>query len=81
MTTKQFVQVSAFRDSDNFMHCSNISLLAEDRALTPEGALAVLRVMAAEYAAAGYTVEWTVDEFGEYEEEWYGELFVPLERM
>ena len=26
--TKQFVQVSAHKDSDNFMHCSNLSLMA-----------------------------------------------------
>jgi len=29
---KQFVQVSAHKDSNNFAHCSNLSLMADDYA-------------------------------------------------
>jgi hypothetical protein len=47
--TKQFVQVSAHKDSNNFAHCSNLSLMANQN-LTAKQALRHLQVMADEYA-------------------------------
>ena len=53
-TTRQFIQVSAHKDSKNFMHCSNLSLMSYDR-LSPSMALAELEKMASEYESNGYT--------------------------
>jgi hypothetical protein len=74
--TKQFVQVSAHKDSDNFMHCSNLSLMADAvPKLTAKQALRKLQVLADEYALNGYTIEWICEDFTALEEEIYGELF------
>jgi hypothetical protein len=73
--TKQFVQVSAHKDSDNFMHCSNLSLMA-NQGLTAKQALRQLQVMADEYALNGYSIEWIRQDFDAIDEEMYGELFV-----
>ena len=73
--TKQFVQVSAHKDSNNFMHCSNLSLMAYDR-LTADQALCKLQELADEYALKGYTIQWTYSQFDAIDEEMYGELFV-----
>jgi hypothetical protein len=72
--TKQFVQVSAHKDSNNFAHCSNLSLMAND-GLSAEQALRKLQEMADEYALNGYTIEWIRNDFDAVEEEMYGELF------
>ena len=72
--TKQFVQVSAQKDSNNFAHCSNLSLMANE-GLTAEQALDKLQDMADEYASKGYTIEWIRNDFDAVEEEMYGELF------
>jgi adenine C2-methylase RlmN of 23S rRNA A2503 and tRNA A37 len=72
--TKQFVQVSAHKDSNNFAHCSNLSLMANE-GLTAEQALDKLQDMADEYASKGYTIEWIRNDFDAVEEEMYGELF------
>ena len=72
---KQFVQVSAHKDSNNFAHCSNLSLMA-DQKLTAEQALRYLQDMADDYARRGYTVEWIRNDFDSLDEEIYGELFV-----
>ena len=71
---KQFVQVSAHKDSNNFAHCSNLSLMA-DQGLTAEQALHHLQAMADEYAVKGYTIEWIRENFDAVYEEMYGELF------
>ena len=71
---KQFVQVSARKDSNNFAHCSNLSLMAHD-GLTAEQALRYLQAMADQYALKGYTIEWIRNDFDAVEEEMYGELF------
>ena len=73
--TKQFVQVSAQKDSNNFAHCSNLSLMANE-GLTATRALSKLQEMADEYASKGYTIEWIRNDFDDVEEEMYGELFV-----
>jgi hypothetical protein len=72
--TKQFVQVSAQKDSNNFMHCSNLSLMAND-GLTARQALRKLQVMADEYALNGYSIEWITEDFDAVDEELYGDLF------
>ena len=72
--TKQFVQVSARKDSNNFAHCSNLSIMAYD-GLTAEQALRKLQEMADEYASNGYTIEWIRNDFDAVEEEMYGDLF------
>ena len=71
---KQFVQVSAHKDINNFAHCSNLSLMANE-GLTATQALGKLQVMADEYALNGYTIEWIRNDFDAVEEEMYGELF------
>lgn len=77
-TTKQsarrFIQVSAHKDSNNFMHCSNLSLMASDK-LSPSMALAELEKMASEYASLGYSIEWIYQEFDAFDEEYYSHLF------
>jgi hypothetical protein len=74
--TKQFVQVSAHKGSDNFMHCSNLSLMAGAAPkLTATQALRKLQVLADEYALNGYTIEWICEDFTALDEEIYGELF------
>jgi hypothetical protein len=72
--TKQFVQVSARKDSNNFAHCSNLSIMAYD-GLTADQALRKLQEMADEYALKGYTIEWTHQAFDAIDEEMYGDLF------
>jgi len=72
--TKQFVQVSARKDSNNFMYCSNLSLMAND-GLTAVQALRELQVLADEYASKGYSIEWIREDFDAVEEEMYGDLF------
>lgn len=72
--TKQFVQVSAHKDSNNFAHCSNLSMMAND-GLTADQALRKLQVMANEYALNGYEIEWIREDFDAVYEEMYGELF------
>jgi hypothetical protein len=72
--TKQFVQVSAHKDSNNFAHCSNLSLMANQN-LTAKQALRHLQVMADEYALNGYKIEWIHEDFDAVYEEMYGELF------
>ena len=72
---KQFVQVSAHRDSNNFAHCSNLSLIA-DRDMNAEQALRYLQVMADDYAQRGYRVEWIREEWDPLHEQMYGDLFV-----
>jgi hypothetical protein len=72
--TKQFVQVSAQKDSNNFAHCSNLSIMANE-GLTAEQALSKLQDMADEYALKGYSIEWIRNDFDPVEEEMYGDLF------
>jgi hypothetical protein len=72
--TKQFVQVSAHKDSNNFMYCSNLSLMANQN-LTATQALRELQVMADEYALNGYNIEWIREDFESADEEMFGELF------
>jgi hypothetical protein len=72
--TKQFVQVSAQKDSNNFAHCSNLSLMSNE-GLTAEQALSKLQDMADEYASKGYSIEWIRNDFDPVEEEMYGDLF------
>lgn len=72
--TKQFVQVSAHKDSNNFMCCSNLSLMA-NHGINARYALRELQVMADEYAAKGYTIEWIREDFDAAYEEMFGELF------
>jgi hypothetical protein len=72
--TKQFVQVSAHKDSNNFAHCSNLSLMA-DRGMNAEQAQRYLQDMADEYASKGYSIEWIREDFDAVYEEMYGELF------
>lgn len=72
---KQFVQVSARKDSNNFAHCSNLSLMA-NHGINAQYALRELQVMADEYAAKGYTIEWIREDFDAVYEEMYGDLFV-----
>ena len=73
--TKQFVQFSAYKDGDNFAHCSNLSLMA-NQGLTAEQALRELQAAANEYAAKGYIIEWIREEFDSVYEEMFGDLFV-----
>jgi hypothetical protein len=72
--TRQFVQVSAHKDSNNFAHCSNLSLMANQN-LTAEQALRHLQDMADEYALNGYKIEWIREDFDAAYEEIYGDLF------
>lgn len=72
--TKQFVQVSAQKDSNNFMYCSNLSLMA-DQGLSSSEALRELQVLADEYASKGYSIQWIREDFDAVDEEMYGELF------
>jgi adenine C2-methylase RlmN of 23S rRNA A2503 and tRNA A37 len=72
--TKQFVQVSAHKDSNNFAHCSNLSLMANE-GLTAQQAIRKLQVMADSYALNGYTIEWIREDFDQAYEELYGDLF------
>ena len=74
---KQFVQVSAHKDSNNFAHCSNLSLMANQN-LTATQALRYLQVMADEYALNGYKIEWIQNDFDAVEEEMYGDLFARI---
>jgi hypothetical protein len=71
---KQFVQVSAHKDSNNFAHCSNLSLMANN-GLTAKQALCKLQNMADEYALNGYKIEWIREDFDAVYEEMYGDLF------
>lgn len=73
-TTHQFIQVSAHKDSNNFMHCSNLSLMANQK-LSPSMALAELEKMASDYSSNGYTIEWIKNDFDSFDEEYYGYLF------
>jgi hypothetical protein len=72
--TKEFVQVSAHKDSNNFAHCSNLSLMANE-GLTATEALRRLQDMADEYTTKGYTIEWIRNEFDAIDEEMHGDLF------
>ena len=72
--TKQFVQVSAHKDSKNFMFCSNLSLMSNQN-LTATQALRELQVKADEYSAKGYAVEWIREDWDAAYEEMFGELF------
>ena len=72
--THQFIQVSAHKDSNNFMYCSNLSLMASDK-LSPSMAFAELEKMASEYESNGYTIEWIKNDFDSFDEEYYGHLF------
>ena len=72
--TKQFIQVSASKDSNNFMYCSNLSLMANE-GMTADQALAQLQTLAAEYESNGYSIEWIRSDFDAVEEEMYGDLF------
>ena len=72
--TRQFIQVSAHKDSNNFMYCSNLSLMASDK-LSPSMALAELEKMASEYSSLGYSIEWIKNDFDAFDEEYYGHLF------
>jgi hypothetical protein len=55
---KQFVQVSAHKDSNNiFWIPANLSLMANQK-LTSQQALYELQAMADSYAQQGYTIEW-----------------------
>jgi hypothetical protein len=72
--TKQFIQVSAHKDSNNFAHCSNLSLMA-NHGLNAEQALRRLQAMADNYALNGYAIEWIREDFDAAYEEMYGELF------
>jgi hypothetical protein len=72
--TKQFVQVSAHKDLNNFAYCSNLSLMANE-GLSAEQALRKLQVMADEYGLNGYTIDWIREDFDAAYEEMYGELF------
>lgn len=71
---KQFVQVSAHKDSNNFAHCSNLSLMANEK-LTATQALRYLQVMADEHALNGYAIEWIREDWDSAYEEMYGNLF------
>ncbi len=73
--TKQFVQVSAQKDSNNFMHCSNLSLMANE-GLTAKQALDKLHGLANEYALNGYAIKWIHEDFDAIYEEMYGDLFI-----
>jgi hypothetical protein len=72
--TKEFIQVSAHKDSNNFAHCSNLSLMAS-KGVTATEALHRLQDMANEYTTKGYTIEWIRNEFDAIDEEMYGDLF------
>jgi hypothetical protein len=72
---KQFIQVSASKDSNNFMHCSNLSLMAT-HGINARYAERELQVLADEYASKGYTIEWIREDFDAAYEELYGDLFV-----
>ena len=74
MTKYQFIQVTARKDNGDFALCSNLSLM-DSRRLTPAAAEVVLTEMAAEYAAAGYNIEWTREDMGKDEIEIWGTLF------
>jgi len=69
---KQFVQVSARKDSNNFAHCSNLSLMANQK-MTAAQALRYLQAMADQYALNGYTIEWIREDFDAAYEEMYGD--------
>jgi hypothetical protein len=71
---KQFVQVSAHKDSNNFMHCSNLSLMANQNLSSGE-ALDELLALANEYESKGYSIEWIYQDFDSVDEELYGALF------
>jgi hypothetical protein len=73
--TKQFIQVSAHKDSNNFAHLSNLSLMANGN-MTAAQALTYLNIMAEVYAENGYTIEWIRNDFDSVDEEMYGDLFV-----
>jgi len=72
--TKQFVQVTARKDSNNFMCCSNLSLMSNQN-LSASQALCELQVMAGEYAQNGYNIEWIREDLDASYEEMFGELF------
>jgi hypothetical protein len=72
--TKQFIQVSAHKDLNNFAHWSNLSMMANE-GLSAEQALRKLQVMADEYGLNGYTIEWIREDFDAAYEELYGDLF------
>jgi len=71
---KQFVQVSAHKDSNNFAHLSNLSLMANSN-MTAEQAQTYLNIMADVYADNGYAIEWIREDFDAAYEEMYGDLF------
>jgi hypothetical protein len=71
---KQFIQVSAHKDSQNFAHCSNLGLMSDEK-MTAEQALQHLQAMADEYTSKGYTIEWIREDFDAVDEELYGDLF------
>ena len=72
--TKQFIQVSAQKDSNNFMYCSNLNLMA-DEGMTAQQALVKLQGLADEYALKGYNIHWIREDFDPVDEEMYGDLF------
>lgn len=72
--TYEFVQVTATKANGDFALCSNLSLM-DNQGLTPKQALRELQVMADEYAAKGYNIEWTREVMDEVEIEMWGPLF------
>ncbi len=72
--TKQFIQVSAQKDSNNFMYCSNLNLMA-DEGMTAQQALDKLQGLADEYALKGYKIHWIREDFDPVDEVMYGDLF------
>jgi hypothetical protein len=62
---KQFVQVSATKDSNNFAFCSNLSLMGNG--WTYKQALRELQVMADDYSLNGYKIEWIVEDMSDEE--------------
>ena len=71
---KQFVQVSAHKDSNNFAHCSNLSLMSQG--LSYNQSLRKLQVMADEYALNGYKIEWITQALDPIELEMYADILV-----
>ncbi len=71
---KEFVQVSCSKLNGDFIFCSNLSLM-DNQKLSPARAMQELHGIAERAQFDGFTVEWTIEELGDHELAFYGDLF------
>jgi hypothetical protein len=73
---QEFIQITATRDEDLFF-CSNLGLM-DSQKIDADSALERLCILAAEYTAEGYQVDWIREQYRSIDLLEHGELFRTL---